>query len=182
MNQVPSLCWQRYRPLNIDWKFRKVATVFRITRRRRIIRSTFQVILCAWKTYLPLATRNRHTAHSCDCVYSPTRLCPPLCLPLPRKRESLHSSFERKGGARRRGGGRMDVDAPYTYNRRLTMSLPAAAAERQFRVNLQNDGIRYPSYKLPSPLSSSPLPPSVVGCLLLLNVIYRRGEALIYRA
>lgn len=69
----------------------------------------------------------------------------------------------------------MDVDAPYTYNRRLTMSLPAAAAERQFRVNLQNDGIRYPSYKLPSPLSSSPLPPSVVGCLLLLNVIYIGG-------
>ena len=33
------------------------------------------------------------------------------------------------------------------YNRRLTMSLPAAA-ERQFRVNSQNDGIRYPSYKL----------------------------------
>lgn len=66
------------------------------------------------------------------------------------------------------GGGRMDVDAPYTYNRRLTMSLPAAAAERQFRVNLQNDGIRYPSYKLPSPLSSSPLSsPLSVACFFL---------------
>lgn len=66
------------------------------------------------------------------------------------------------------GGGRMDVDASYTYNRRLTMSLPAAAAERQFRVNLQNDGIRYPSYKLPSPLSSSPLPPPLsVACFFL---------------
>lgn len=74
-----------------------------------------------------------------DCVYSPRRLCP-LCLPLRRKRESLHSSFERKRGKDGRG-------YLAAYNRRLTMSLPAAA-ERQFRVNLQNDGIRYPSYKL----------------------------------
>lgn len=52
----------------------------------------------------------------------------------------------------------------YTYNRRLTMSLPAAA-HRQFRVNSQNDGIRYPSYKLPS--SSS--------LLALLLTLYVQG-------
>lgn len=113
-----------------------------------------------------LFTVGHGTATAHDCVYSPTRLCPPLCLPLPRKRESLHSSFERKGGAR----GRMDMDAWYTYNRRLTMSLPAAAAaERQFRVNLQNDGIRYPSYKLP------PSPPLSVACFFLTLYIGRGG-------
>lgn len=74
------------------------------------------------------------------------------------------------------GGGRMDVDASYTYNRRLTMSLPAAAAERQFRVNLQNDGIRYPSYKLPSPLSSSPLPPPLSVACFFLTLYIGGGE------
>lgn len=55
----------------------------------------------------------------------------------------------------------------YTYNRRLTMSLPAAA-QRQFRVNSQNDGIRYPSYNLPSSSSSS--------LLALLLTLYVQGE------
>ena len=86
--------------LNIDWNLGKFPARRGITR-RRIIRSTFQVILCTWRTYLPCGTEPPANPPR-GCVYSPRRLCP-LCLP-PRKETRKFAQF-----VRAKGRERMDV-------------------------------------------------------------------------